>query len=118
MATVDTQNVSPRLSMSYDLKGDGRSIIVASYAKPYQFLIQNLSDQFAAVPQQGNYTNFTWNGTQFVQGTHFVVGGTGTFKPNTDLKPNYIDEYTLGFQRQLGNTMGAGVRGIYASGAI
>jgi hypothetical protein len=111
-ATVDTQTWSPRLSMSYDLKGDGRSLIVGSYSRPYQFIIQDFSDQFAAVPQQGNYTNYIWNGTTYVKDQHFDVGGN-SFNTNTKLKPTYVDEVTFGFQRQLGNTMGAGVRAIW-----
>ena len=110
--TVDTSTWSPRFSGSYDLRGDGRSLIVASYARPYQFITQGFSDNFALVPQKANYTNFTWNGTQFVQGAHVVQGGTN-FKPNPDLKPSYVDEVTFGYQRQLGNTMGAGIRGIW-----
>ena len=112
ISTLDTSTWSPRLSASYDLRGDGRSLIVGSYARPYQFIIQSFSDGFALVPQKSNYTNFTWNGTQFVQGAHIVQGGS-SFKPNLDLKPSYVDEVTLGYQRQLGNTMGAGVRGIW-----
>ena len=37
------------------------------------------------------------------------VGGAANAPP-TDLDPVYTDELTLGFQRQLGATMGAGVR--------
>jgi len=112
--TIDTSTFSPRLSFSYDITGDGRSIIVGSYARPYQFITQGFSDSFAIVPQQGNYTNYTWDGTKYVQGAHIVVGGS-SFRPNTDLKPSYVDELTLGYQRQLGRTMGAGIRGIYRS---
>lgn len=110
--TIDTSTFSPRLSMSYDVNGDGRSIVVGSYARPYQFITQGFSDSFAIVPQQGNYTNFTWDGTKYVQGNRIVVGGSN-FRPDTELNPSYVDELTLGYQRQLGRTMGAGIRGIY-----
>ena len=42
-----------------------------------------------------------------------VVGAT--FTPNLDLKPSYVDESTVGFQRQFGQFMGAGARFIYRS---
>lgn len=112
--TIDTSTFSPRLSFSYDMNGDGRSLVVGSYARPYQFITQGFSDAFAIVPQQGNYTNFTWDGTKYVQGARIVVGG-GSFRPDTKLKPSYVDELTLGYQRQLGRTMGAGIRGIWRS---
>ena len=111
-ATVDATTWSPRFSASYDLRGDGRSLIVGSYARPYQFINQGFSDSFALIPQKANYTNFTWDGTKYVQGAH-VVQGAGSLPTNTDLKPTYIDEVTFGYQRQVGITMGAGIRGIW-----
>ncbi len=110
--TVKASTVSPRLFASYDLRGNGKSIVLATYGRFYQFIIQNFSDNFAQIPQQGNYTTFNWNGTQFVQGNRVVSGGS-SFKPNTSLKPTYTDEVTGGFQRQFGNTIGVGVRGIW-----
>lgn len=114
VTTVDTSTWSPRLSFSYDLRGDGKSLIVGSYARPYQFITQSFSDSFAQIPQKGNYTNYTWDGTKYVQGNRIVVGGS-TNRPNPKVNPSYVDELTFGFQRQLGAVMGVGIRGVWRS---
>jgi hypothetical protein len=39
-----------------------------------------------------------------------LSGGDSGFTPNLDLKPYHMDEYTLGYQHQIGRSMGLGVR--------
>ncbi len=111
-ATVDASNLSPRLSASYDLRGDGKSIVIGTAGRFYQFITQGFSDNFAQVPQQQNYTNFVWDGSKYVQSGR-ITAGASSFRPNTNLNPTYTDEVTAGFQQQFGNTIGVGVRGIW-----
>jgi hypothetical protein len=107
--TVDTNVLAPRFSGTYDITGDGKTLIVGSWGRYYSSIIQGFSDAFANVPQQTNYDNYTWNGSAYVFSNRVQQGGS-TFQPNTELKPYYMDESTIGFQRQFGQTMGAGVR--------
>ena len=108
--TVDTSVIAPRFSASFDLSGDGKSLITGSYGRYYASIIQGFSDSFASVPQQENYDLYLWNGSQFVF-DHAVRVGGADFDPSAgDLKPYYMDEGTIGFQRQFGTSMGAGVR--------
>ena len=103
--------IAPRLSATYDLAGDGKSLITGSYGRYYASIIQGFSDAFAQVAQQTNYDNYVWNGTTFVfQNRVQLSGGDSGFQPNLDLKPSHMDEFTVGYQRQFGRTMGAGVR--------
>ena len=113
-STVDTNVIAPRLSATYDLVGDGNSLITASYGRYYASIIQGFSDAFAQVAQQTNYDNYVWNGSAFVFQNRVQLSGS-SFTPNTDLKPYHMDEYTVGFQRQLGRTIGTGVRFISRS---
>jgi hypothetical protein len=108
-STVDTNVFAPRLSASYDLSGDGKTLLTASYGRYYSAIIQGFSDEFAGVPQQANYDFFLWNGSQYVFSQTVTVGGSD-FAPNLDLKPYHMDEVTLGFQRQFGRSMAAGAR--------
>ena len=108
-ATVDTNVIAPRLSATYDLSGEGNSVITASYGRYYASIIQGFSDSFAQVAQQTNYDNFVWNGSAFVFQNRVQLSGS-SFQPNTDLKPYHMDEFTVGYQRQFGRSMGAGVR--------
>ena len=110
-STVDTNVIAPRLSATYDLSGDGNSLITGSYGRYYASIIQGFSDAFAQVPQQTNYDIFVWNGIGVrVPESRAAERQRLDFTPNTDLKPYHMDEFTVGFQRQFGRTMGAGVR--------
>lgn len=112
--TVDTATFSPRLSSSYDLAGDGKSLVQASYGRYYVGIIQSFSDGFAGIPQQTNFDNYVWNGSDYVF-SNSVRLGASSFRPNTDLKPYFMDEFTLGYQQQFGRTLAAGVRFISRS---
>jgi outer membrane receptor protein involved in Fe transport len=110
--TVDATVLAPRLSGSYALTGDGKTLMTASYGRYHASIIQNFSDAFAQVAQQTNYDNYVWNGSAFVFSNRVEVSGS-SFSPNLDLKPSHVDETTIGFQRQIGSFMGAGARVIY-----
>jgi hypothetical protein len=111
VSTVDASVLAPRLSATYDLSGDGNSLIIGSYGRYYQGIIQDFSDEFAQVAQLTNYDNYVWNGSEFVfQNRVQVTGGESGFQPNLDLKPAHMDELTIGYQRQFARTLGAGVR--------
>ena len=114
-STVDATVIAPRLSGTYDLSGDGKTLVTASYGRYHASIIQGFSDSFAQVAQQTNYDNYVWNGSAFVFGNRVQLSGGSSFLPNLDLKPSHVDESTIGFQRQIGRYMGAGVRFIYRS---
>lgn len=107
--TVDTLVFAPRISASYNVTGDGKTIVIGSYGRFYQGIIQGFSDAFAGVPQQADFDNYAWNGSTYVLQNQVRVGGSA-FAPNTELKPSYLDEVTIGLQRQIGRNFAAGVR--------
>lgn len=109
---LDTSVIAPRLSGSFDLTGDSRTLINATAGRFYQSVIQNFADNFAAIPQITNYNLFVWNGTEY-EFADRVEQGANALQPNLGLDPQYVDEFTLGFQQQLGSTVGVGVRGIF-----
>jgi hypothetical protein len=113
-STVDASMIAPRLSGTYDLAGDGKSLVTASYGRYYAGIIQSFSDAFAQVAQQTNYDNYRWDGTQFVFSNRVQLSGS-SFTPNLDLRPYHMDEGTIGLQRQFGRTIGVGVRYIARS---
>jgi outer membrane receptor protein involved in Fe transport len=108
-STVEANTIAPRLSGTYDLSGDGKSLITGSYGRYYAGVILSFSDAFAQVAQQTNYDNYVWNGSAFVFQNRVQLSGS-SFAPNLDLRPYHMDEGTIGFQRQFGRNMGAGVR--------
>lgn len=112
--TVSTNTISPRLSAGYDTTGDGKLLVVASYGRFYQGIIQDFSDSFAGIPQQSNYNNFVFNPLtgQYVPAGRVEIGAS-SFKPNADLRPVHLDESTFGVQRQIGQRIGVGVRAVF-----
>jgi hypothetical protein len=109
----NSTNFSPRLSVAYDVTGDGKTLVSAGYGTYYQFVVQNLADSiYAGVPQQANKNIFHWNGSDWVQTGTVIVGGSDQ-PVNSDLKPSNSDQFNIAVQRQIGNTMAIGVRGIY-----
>jgi Carboxypeptidase regulatory-like domain/TonB-dependent Receptor Plug Domain len=111
---VDAHDVAPRLQMSYDLTGDGRNILGGTLGRFYDSITQNFADQYAGVPQQTNYDEFTYDPVTktYVKTASVRAGGTDLPKA-LNLKAPHMDEVTLSFQRQLGPTIGVGVRGIH-----
>jgi outer membrane receptor protein involved in Fe transport len=111
VSTVDASVLAPRVSATYDLAGNGNSLVIGSYGRYYQGIIQDFSDEFAQVAQLTNYDNYVWNGSAFVFQNRVQVSGAGSgFAPNLDLKPSHMDEFTVGYQRQFGRTFGTGIR--------
>jgi hypothetical protein len=107
--TVNTTKLAPRVAASVDLSGDGKTLLTGSYGRFYTGVIQSFSDGFAGVPQQANYDNYAWNGSSYVFSNSIRIGGS-TFVPNPDLDPSFLDEFTVGFQRQIGRYFAAGAR--------
>ncbi len=110
---VRTTTVSPRFSGTFDLRRDGKLLAVASYGRFYQNILQQFDDQFAVLAPKSNFLLFNWDavnsrwdgaGHQSLSGGNVGVG---------DIKPTYLDEITLGLERQIGRNVGVSLRGIH-----
>jgi hypothetical protein len=110
--SVNAGTVSPRLSASYDIFGTGKSLVVGTYGRFYQFVLQSFSDGFGQFAQKATYDNFVWNGTAYVFSNHVAGSGSAAQIPSS-IDPTYTDEGTLGFRQQIGNTIGVSLTGIY-----
>jgi hypothetical protein len=110
---VDTTTFSPRLSGTFDLRRDGKLLAVASYGRFYQNILQQFDDQFAVLAPKSNFQLFNWdavNNRWDGQGHQSIAGGNVGV---SDIKPTYLDEYTLGLERQIGRNVGVSLRGIH-----
>lgn len=109
VGTVATNTIAPRLSASYAITADSKTLFVASYARYYDAVLQTFSDAFANVPQQTNYSTYLWNGTTYVFDSR-TESAANPFRPNSDVSPRKLDEFTVGLERQIGRTIGGSVR--------
>jgi hypothetical protein len=107
--TVNATSVAPRFSGSYAVTSDGKTLVVGSFGRFHDGILQGFSDSFANVPQQTNYDAYIWNGSAFVFSSS-STSAANPFTPNEKITPRHLDEFTLGFERQLSNVVGIGVR--------
>jgi hypothetical protein len=114
--TIDTLAVAPRISASYVVTGDSGTLLVGSYGRFYDGVLQGYSDNFAAVPQQTNYDLHRWNGSTYVSIGSFTQSA-GTFAPNTNVTPRHMDEYTGGVERRIDRVTRISTRMIYRTWA-
>lgn len=113
-STVDTTAVAPRVSGSYALTNDGRTIVVGSFGRVHDNILQAFSDAFARVPQQTNFTQYRWNAASSQYEFDFESrAAASAFGPDLGITPRYVNEFTTGVQRQLSNVMGVGARFIW-----
>ena len=131
-AGVVWTDFSPRLGATYDLKGDGRTVLSGSYATYYgQMAPGDLSSQLAATGAV--FVRYPWtdtNGDTFVQPNEVNTSVPFLSKsnaydpanPTNALAPAVIDpnikndrtrEFIVGFDRQLGTQMAFGASYIW-----
>jgi hypothetical protein len=117
-------DVSPRLGLTYDLSGNGKSVARASYSAYFgQMAPGQLAGNLVSVAQVN--VRYGWNDAnadQFVQVNEVdfssVLARSGTFNPANPtnyLSPGAIDpnvkndrtrEFLIGFQQELGRNLG------------
>jgi hypothetical protein len=95
--TWDT--VSPRLGASYALTADNKTVVKASFGRYYSSAISNW---FVGINPNGAISwrqalNPDWT----VKGTAYSFSATAASTINPDLKVPYVDEVTLGIEREL-----------------
>lgn len=110
--TVSATTVAPRLSASFALTEDAKTLLVASYGRFHDGILQGFSDAFSAVPQQTNFDNYIWDGSSYVFDSR-VEQGASAFHPNIAVTPRHLDEITLGVEQQVSRSLGASVRYIH-----
>ena len=116
-AKID-DNYSPRVQLSWDPQSDGTSKIYGSFGRYYETIPQDIN-----VRSFGNEAicfcyNFSSDpsviGALPTEVTGFrssILGGPTPVDP--DLKGQYIDEYLLGYEREVGHGLTLGIQGSY-----
>ena len=139
---LDTNNIAPRVGLTYDL-GEGRSVLRGGYGrffdKTHFELISNIltltpfSDSFIAQfpannadpgPANGNFptdpmlvggptVNRTLLASLYPPGSLIRNNGT-IWLDNPDREIPYTDQFTAGYERQIGNTLSASADYVHA----
>lgn len=113
---VTNTDVAPRLGLSYDVTGKGRTVLKGFYGRYYN----NMADGFSSANPGGtNYAEFDfrdlngngrYDGRQELGAERLRLGGTAT-GVNPDLKTPYTDEVSASFEHQFWGE--SSIRGTY-----
>jgi hypothetical protein len=129
---VKWTDIVPRLGVNWDAKGDGRTVLKASYAR-YAGQLGSGSNASVLNPVGATVVRYPWtdlNGDKFVQANEVNISAppltqtagynylnptalvtSGRVDPN--LKSDKTNEIIVGFNRQFSNTFAVGISGIY-----
>jgi Carboxypeptidase regulatory-like domain len=107
---------APRIGMTWDAKGDGRSKVYANAARYYERVPNDLA--IRDLTNEADLGTTTFNGWDLAAGQptdqnvgSSIRGGQTSVLPGTKLP--YVDEYVLGWQQELGRDVSLDIRGIY-----
>jgi outer membrane receptor protein involved in Fe transport len=112
---VKASAFAPRFGMTYDLFGNGSTLLTASAGRFNGWILQSFSDAAAEKVSRTNYKQYAYNpstGAYDFIGEYIQPSGSA-FPVNFDLDPDTMDEFTLGVQRQIAGNAGVTIRGIY-----
>ena len=129
---VKWTDIVPRLGVNWDAKGDGRTVLKASFAR-YAGQLGSGSNASVLNPVGATFVRYPWtdlNGDKFVQANEVNISAAplsqtsgydyrdpsalvtkGRVDPN--LKSDKTNEIIVGFNRQFSNTFAMGISGIY-----
>src|SRR5882762_3147012 len=103
---LTNKDIAARVGLSYNLTGDGKSVLKAFYGRYYN----NIADGFSAVnPGGANYIDYNFNdlngnkkydGVQELVSFRTRIGGSSD-TVNTSLKTPYTDEISGSFEQQF-----------------
>jgi hypothetical protein len=105
-----SSNWAPRVGVAFDLAGDNRTVLKASYGKYYEGAQAELFER--ALPGVSDYVTYE----ALPNNTLGEVLSVDPFVPYTvskDMKHPAVDETTIGFERALSGTMRLSLTGVW-----
>ena len=107
---------APRVGLTWDTKGDGRSKLYANVARYFERVPNDLA--IRSLSNEAGLGTTSFAGWDLVAGTptnqttgSSIRGGQTSVQPGTKLP--YVDEYVVGWQQEIGRDVSYEVRGIY-----
>ncbi len=103
---LTSNKVVPRLGVSYDPTGDGKSVIKAFFGRYYFNFADRLSNLNPGGTNSQRWTFTDPNGNRVYDGLHELgtlvqrTGGTST-RIDPDMKTPYTDEFNVSYERQF-----------------
>jgi hypothetical protein len=120
-------NFQPRVGFTWDFTGDGRSKFFMNYARyveaplPLDVNVRAGGDEIQLDRNANVSLLNAAAGSVILAGTHSGLGCLGCEATPVDvgIKPQTVNEFTMGVERQVGRDFTFGVRGVYrAQGSV
>jgi hypothetical protein len=103
--------LAPRLGATYDLTGDGKTAFKVSFSRYY---IANILQWFVTVnPNSFISYRYRLNPDGTPKGSLYNFSATAEAQMDPDLKSPYIDEFTVGLEREIFRNLRVGARYIH-----
>jgi Carboxypeptidase regulatory-like domain len=118
---IDSSTVAPRVAVTFDAGGDRKVLLAGTYGIYYEPFLHSYLDTYSNLNTLSGYTPYTWNGANtacagqnpadtrspcWVAGTPVPFFNSLATNPNEDLRRSWIDEATIGFERQVTASVG------------
>jgi hypothetical protein len=118
---IDSSTVAPRVAVTFDAAGDRKVLLAGTYGIYYEPFLHSYLDTFSNFDTLSGYTPYTWNaGSTACAGADpgnlrspcWVPGPPVPFfnhlatNSNDDLRRSWLDEATIGFERQVTESVG------------
>lgn len=99
---------SPRIGINYDITGDGKTVFKASYGRYY---IANILQWFVTVNPNSFITyRYRLNPDFTPKGSLYLPSSTANDRMGSNVKSPYLDEVTVGVEREIIRDLSLGVR--------
>jgi hypothetical protein len=114
-----SDDYAPRLGFIWSPGGDANQRLYGSYGRYYEQLSMDLVIRSFSYERQARIFNFSATGTapnaaaEAALGDESVIFGGFTEPVDPDLENQYINEYILGYDREVLPDVAVGVKGIY-----
>ena len=100
--------LSPRIGLTYDIFGDAKTVFKVSFGRYY---IANIMQWFVTVNPNSFITyRYRLNPDMTPKGDMYSFSATAEAKMDPDLKSPYLDEFTIGIEREVMKNLKFGVR--------
>jgi len=97
--------IAPRIGVTFDLFGDHTTAIKAHYGKYYENIVTSKFSGLAVLP---DWAGFYWDGEDWVEFWRGNFGATTT-SMDDNLSMPYMNQFTVGIERELFKDLSVGV---------
>jgi hypothetical protein len=107
----NTNRLAPRLGLTFDLFGDKTTVFKAHYGQFTEAMLASYHSPLNPDSAYSDYIGFYWDGASWVEFTR--TQHVSLFKMDPDVQHPYLNQFTVGLERELFKDTSLGVSFIY-----